>query len=254
MFTVRRIKWTRLGVQAVLTISVIGTAWIVRQTQGAAIQEVYSWVVRPFQSEPASLKAKKLTNARIIELEQRLTELEKQNQQFKQLLGYFEGSKQSAITASIIGRSADDWWQQVIIDRGTKNGIKKGFAVTGVGGLVGRVIEVTPNTSRILLVSDPTSRVGATVSRSRTMGLIKGKGSQIAVMEFFEKVPDIKPGDTVTSSPVSQLFPAGLPIGRVQSVDLEKGPAPEAKIILTAPINDLEWVIVHPFHSDLESK
>jgi rod shape-determining protein MreC len=86
------------------------------------------------------------------------------------------------------------------------------------------------------------------------MGLVKGKGSQIAVMEFFEKVPDIKPGDIVTSSPVSQLFPAGLPIGRVQSVNLEKGPAPEAKIILTAPIDNLEWVIVHPFESDLEAK
>jgi rod shape-determining protein MreC len=86
------------------------------------------------------------------------------------------------------------------------------------------------------------------------MGLIKGRGSQIAVMEFFEKVPDIRPGDTVSTSAVSQLFPAGLPIGRVQSVNLQKGPAPEATIIITAPIDSLEWALVHPFKSDLEPK
>jgi rod shape-determining protein MreC len=237
-----------------LTLSVVGTAWLLRQTQGAAIQELYSWLVRPFQSELASVKEKKLTNARILELEQRLVELEKQNQQLQKLLGYFEKDKQSAIAAPIIGRSADDWWQQVIIGRGSQDGIEKGFAVTGVGGLVGRVIEVTPHTSRVLLISDPTSRVGAAVSRSRSMGLIKGQGSQIAVMEFFEKVPDIRLGDIVTTSAVSRLFPAGLPIGRVQSVNLEKGPAPEAKIILTAPIDDLEWAIVHPFKSNLEQE
>ncbi|OKH20987.1 rod shape-determining protein MreC [Hydrococcus rivularis NIES-593] len=254
MFAVRRVKWTRLGVQILLIFSVIGVAWLLRQTQGRAIQEIYSWIVRPFRSESASLVEKKLTDARIIELELRISELEQQNQQFKKLLGDFEKNKRSAIAAPIIGRSADDWWQQAILGRGSRDGIEKGFAVTGIGGLVGRVIEVTPHSSRVLLISDPNSRVGAIVTRSRSMGLIKGRGSQIAVMEFFEKVPDIRPGDTVSTSAVSQLFPAGLPIGRVQSVNLQKGPAPEATIIITAPIDSLEWALVHPFKSDLEPR
>jgi rod shape-determining protein MreC len=254
MFTVRRVKWTRLGVQAFLIIAVMVVAWLLRQTQGAAIQELYYWLVRPFQSESATVVEKQLTNARIVELEQQIAELEQENQQLRKLLGYFEKHKQTAITAPIVGRSADNWWQHVILGRGSRDGIKVGYPVTGVGGLVGRVIEVTPSTSRVLLIGDPNSRVGATVTRSRSMGLIKGQGSQIAVMEFFEKVPDIRPGDIVTTSTVSQLFPAGLPIGRVQSVDLEKGPAPEAKIILTAPVNRLEWAIVQPFQSSLEQK
>jgi rod shape-determining protein MreC len=254
MFTVRRIKWTRLGVQAILTILVIGVVWLIRQTHGAAIQEMYYWLARPFQSESAAVVQAKLTNARIVELEQRLAEVEQQNQQLQKLLGYFKQEKQKPITTPVIGRSADDWWRQAILGRGSSEGIKTGYAVTGVGGLVGRVIEVTPHSSRILLISDPTSRTGATVARSRTMGLIKGSNSQVAVMEFFEKVPDIRPGDTVTTSSVSRLFPAGLPIGRVESVNLEKGPAPEAKIVLTAPIDYLEWVIVHPFNSSLELK
>ena len=77
------------------------------------------------------------------------------------------------------------------------------------------------------------------------MGYIKGQGSQIATMQFFEKVPDVRPGDTVATSAVSRLFPSGLPIGRVKSVNLESGPAPQATIELTAPIDHLEWVAVH---------
>ncbi|HAC64692.1 MAG TPA: rod shape-determining protein MreC [Cyanothece sp. UBA12306] len=227
----------------------LGIGWFLRQTQGAPLLELYYWVSRPFQPASPALLQERLTNARTIELEQRLSELERQNQQLKKLLGYFKQQKQSVITAPIIGRSIDDWWKQVILGRGSQDGIKVGFIVTGIGGLIGRVVDVTPHTSRVLLVSDPTSRVGATVSRSRTMGLVVGKSSQVVLMRFFEKVPDVRPGDIITTSPVSRLFPGGLPIGRVESVNLESSPAPEAMIKLTAPINDLEWTIVHPFEN-----
>ncbi|ACB51349.1 rod shape-determining protein [Crocosphaera subtropica ATCC 51142] len=178
-----------------------------------------------------------------------MTELERKNEQLQKLLGYFEAQKQEVIAAPIIGRSVDDWWKQIVLGRGSQDGIEVGFVVTGIGGLIGRVVDVTPNTSRVLLISDPTSRVGARVSRTGTMGVVIGGSSRIAVMRFFEKVPKVSPGDTITTSPVSRLFPDALPIGRIQSVDLEKGPAPEAKVLLTAPINDLEWAVIHPYQS-----
>jgi cell shape-determining protein MreC len=56
-------------------------------------------------------------------------------------------------------------------------------------------------------------------------------------------VPDVRRGDVISTSPVSQLFPPGLPLGRVESVNLDKSPAPEAVIELTAPVSYLEWVI-----------
>ena len=243
-------RWyTNYGSKLIWAAVALGIGWFLRQTQGAPLLELYYWVSRPFQPADPALLEQRLTNARIIELEQRSSELERQNQQLQRLLGYFKQQDQSVITAPIIGRSMDDWWKQVIIGRGSQDGIKVGFIVTGIGGLIGRVVDVTPHTSRVLLVSDPTSRVGATVSRSRTMGLLEGKGSQKAVMRFFEKVPQVRPGDTITTSPVSRLFPGGMPIGQVESVNLESSPAPEATIRLTAPINDLEWAVVHPFES-----
>ena len=78
------------------------------------------------------------------------------------------------------------------------------------------------------------------------MGFMRGQGSNRAVLQFFDKVPDVRKGDAVSTSPVSELFPPGLPLGRVESVNLDKSPAPEAIIELTAPVGYLEWVMVYP--------
>ncbi len=243
-------RWyARYGSKLIWAAVALGIGWFLRQTQGAPILELYYWVSRPLHSESPELLRERLTNARVTELEQRLVELERQNEQLQKLLGYFQAQKQDVIAAPIIGRSADDWWKQIILGRGSQDDIEVGFVVTGIGGLIGRIVDVTPHTSRVLLISDPTSRVGARVSSTGTMGVIIGGSSRIAVMRFFEKVPQVSPGDTVTTSPVSRLFPDGLPIGRIQSLDLEKGPAPEAKVLLTAPINDLEWAVIHPYKS-----
>jgi rod shape-determining protein MreC len=246
MFSVRR-WWERHGLQLALVSLVLGGAWFLRASEGAAIAEIYHLLVSPWQSNKS--KEQLLVNARIQELDQRLTELEQQNQNLQKLLGYYQQQKQKPITSPIIGRSADRWWQQVTLGRGSKDGIKVGFAVTGIGGLVGRVIQVTPNTSRVLLVSDPSSRAGVAIGRSRSMGFLQGQGSQEAKMSLFEKAADVKVGDIVVTSSVSRLYPSGFPVGRVKSVNVTKGPAPEATIQLTAPLNSLEWVFVYPFKS-----
>ena len=236
--------WDRHGVAIVLGGLTLGAAWLVRQTQGAAIFEAYQLMSRPFQVGPT--KEERLIDARVMELQERLVELETQNQKLKELLDYSKPQTKQGIVAPLVGRSADHWWQQVTLGRGSSEGIKVGDIVMAPGGLVGRISSVTPNSSRVLLLSDATSRVGAVLSRSRSMGFIRGQGSNRAVLQFFDKVPDVKRGDVVSTSPVSQLFPPGLPLGRVESVNLDKSPAPEAVIELTAPVSYLEWVIVYP--------
>jgi rod shape-determining protein MreC len=243
MFILRR-WWDRHGVAIVLGGLTLSSAWLVRQTQGAAVYEAYQLMTRPFQVGPT--KEERLTDARVMELQERFVELETQNQKLKELLDYTKTQKQQGIVAPIVGRSADHWWQQVTLGRGSKDGIKVGYIVMAPGGLVGQIVSVTSNSSRVLLLSDATSRVGAVVSRSRSMGFIRGQGSNRAVLQFFDKVPDVRRGDAISTSPVSQLFPPGLPLGRVESVNLDKSPAPEAIIELTAPVSYLEWVIVYP--------
>ncbi len=246
--------WDKHSRQTILTILALGTTVAIGQTRGLAIAEIYYFLVSPFQSQRQLLLEDRLTNARILELEQRNGELEQQNQKLKQLLDYRDSQTADLITAPIIGRNADRWWNQVILGRGSKQGIKVGYVVMGIGGIVGRVTEVTPHTSRVLLIGDPLSRVGATLSRNRQLGYIQGKNERTVVMHFFTKFTDIQPGDTIVTSALSNLYPPGLPIGKVRSINTDSSPAPEAEIELTAPIELLEWVTVQPFEPQLSIK
>ncbi len=244
--------WIKHGLSTTLICIAIIAAWLFEQTGAAWLTEAYNFLISPFLSKQQLVLEDKLTNARILELEQRVVELERQNQQLEEFLDYSQNQRESVITAPIIGRSADYWWQQITLGKGKNDGIEKGFIVTGIGGLVGRVIQVTPHTSRVLLISDANSRVGAVVSRSRHLGFIQGASSQKVVMRFFTKVADVRPGDTIATSYLSRLYPSGLPLGRVKSVNANSGEALEAEIELTAPIDLLEWVVVHPFIPKLE--
>lgn len=247
MFTVRR-WWERYGTQTLLIGLAIGTAAIVRQTQGTLLMETYQWLSRPFQGSPTKQVA--IENAQVLELQQRLIELQNRNQRLEELLGFIQSKTPQGIPAPVIGRSADHWWQTIILGRGAKQGIQVHSIVMSPGGVVGRVSQVSDNASRVVLLSDAANQVGVTISRSRAAGFMKGQngdsaGNQV-IMEFFDKVPDVRKGDTVVTSVFSHKFPAGLPVGRVESVDLNKSPAPQAIIQLTAPISSLEWVAVYP--------
>jgi rod shape-determining protein MreC len=245
-------KWWDLRLPIVLLSLAVAGAWGVRQTQGTALFEAYNWVTRPFHANGS--EQDQLVSVRTQELQAQVSELEIQNQKLKELLGYVGVKKTKGVVAPIIGRSADHWWQQVTLGRGSNDGIKVDFTVMGPGGLIGRVVSVTPNTSLVLLISDPTSQLGVGISRTRHMGFMRGKGKTQAVMEFFDNVPNVKPGDVVSTSSFSQLFPAGLPVGKVVSVDMNKTPAPEAIIEFSAPINALEWAVVYPHDKQAEQK
>jgi rod shape-determining protein MreC len=248
MFTVRR-WWERYGTQALLVGLAIATAAVLRQTQGALLIEAYQVLTRPFQGSPA--KQVQLENAQMLELQQRLIELQNRNQRLEELLGFEQLNKNQGIPAPVVGRSASNWWKQVILGRGSRDGLAAGQVVMSPGGVVGQIGKVSDHSSVVVLLSDTANQVGVTVSRSRATGFMKGQtgdraGTQV-IMEFFEKNPDVRTGDTVVTSNLSQKFAqAGLPVGRIESVDLTKSPAPEAVIQLSAPIAALEWVSVYP--------
>jgi rod shape-determining protein MreC len=245
MFALRR-WWTRHALKAGMVTLAISLAWLLRATQGAALYEAYHWLTRPLQ--PGVSRAEQFENSYILELQQRIIELENQNRALQTLESYEASLSQPGVRAVVIGRAADHWWQHVILNRGSRQGVAPGHVVTGPGGLVGRVVAVSPSTSKALLISDPTSRVGAKVSRSRIMGVVRGQSNNRVVMEFFEKSPDVKAGDVIVTSSYSRLFPQDVPIGRIESLDLTKSPAPEATIQLSSPLPILEWVVIHPFN------
>ncbi|HEY9890037.1 MAG TPA: rod shape-determining protein MreC [Candidatus Obscuribacterales bacterium] len=244
MFALRR-WWNQYALKVGITVLVLALALGLRESSGVAVYELYRWLTRPFHPGPA--RETILQSSYAQELQQRLVELESQNRSLRQIVEGETALPAEGVSAAVIGRSAGDWWQQVVISRGSREGLSKDDLGTGPGGLIGRVIAVSPNSSRVLLVSDPTSRVGARVSRSRATGYIRGAMGQQVSMEFFDKIPDVKVGDVVVTSAYSRLFPQDIPIGRVVELNLSKSPAPEVVVELTAPLNIVEWVQVIPY-------
>jgi rod shape-determining protein MreC len=243
MFMLRR-WWDKNAVKLLGFGTAIGATYLLLQTQNAVVFEAYNYLSQPFQSKSGQIDY--LKTARLEQLQTELQELKNQNQQLKQLAGYSTPISTKGVLAPIVLRSADNWWQQVTIGRGSNDGIAVDHIVVGTGGIVGRVVSVSPNTSRILLVSDPNSRIGVLIGRTRNMGILQGTRADRAVLQFFDKRPTVKTGDVVVTSAVSQLFPTGLAVGKVIETNLNKSPAPEAIVEFTAPLGYLEWVTVHP--------
>ncbi len=245
--------WQRNGFSLVFVGIGLSAAFFLRQTQGGIIQEFYALLVNVNSDVAAPVEEEVLLqNSKLRELQGRVEELEQQNQQLKDLLDFSQEVNQEAIAAPVIGRSADSWWQQITIGKGRNAGIKEGDTVFGIGGLVGRVTQVTPNSSRVMLISDPSQQIGVMVARSRHQAYLKGESQnqrrpQTAQMIFYEKVPDVEVGDLVTTSNLSILYPQGIPVGKVTDVDQEGGPAPIATVELSASFTVLEWVLVSPF-------
>ncbi|MGF1576956.1 MAG: rod shape-determining protein MreC [Cyanophyceae cyanobacterium] len=242
--------WKQYGLGVATSSLVLLSAWGIRQTQGAWLAETYRWATQIWH--PVVDYQTVIAQSASQELRAQVAELQNQNRQLRQLLDFSEQIEGEGIPAAVIGRGADQWWQQATLSRGSNHGVKTGDVVMAPGGLVGRVQHITPNTSRVLLISDPTSRVGVMLSRSRQMGVLRGTGSQMAVLEFFDKEPSVEVGDTIVTSGLSSLYPAGVVVGKVRAVDLDASPAPQAVIELSAPLGLLEWGLIYSYAQSTE--
>jgi rod shape-determining protein MreC len=150
-----------------------------------------------------------------------LNEASLENKRLKETLSLKEKSPYKVIPARVIARSADSWSSVVIIDKGSYHGIKRGMAVINYLGLVGRVIESTDYTSKIMLINDSNLSISAIVQRTRQEGVISGTLGNSLIMRYLPKDCDIKVSDIIITSGFSQAYPKGLLIGAVIDVGEE---------------------------------
>lgn len=214
---------------------------LLRLSKGAFVSDAFALLSRPFW--PGTAQSEWLRSARRFEDRARLGALEAENARLRGLLGLQQATA-TRLTAPVIARDPAGWWQTLLIGRGSLQGVQEGAAVLAPGGLIGLVSSVTPTTARVTLLTDPSSRVGVWVARTRHHGLLSGIGTDRPVIRFLEKDPGVVAGDVVTTSPASTLVPPDLPVGVVQSVDGRADPAPEAVIQLAAPAASTDWVQV----------
>jgi rod shape-determining protein MreC len=150
-----------------------------------------------------------------------LNEIYLENERLNKFLSLKQKSSYRVIAAKVIGRPTDSWFSVIIIGKGTYHGIKRGFVAINYLGLVGRVIETTFLTSKIMLINDPNLSVSAIVERSRQEGLVSGTLGSYLMMKYLPKEADVKISDVIVTSGLTYVYPKGLLIGTVVDINEE---------------------------------
>jgi rod shape-determining protein MreC len=144
-------------------------------------------------------------------------ELQHENDLLKQELKLAPQSNGTLIAAQVITRSASVTQQSIIINKGMDDGFRDGMAVVVQGYLIGRATDVLPRTSRIVLITSAESMLPVVMQKTRSIGLLRG-GVEGLIVDEIPRDISIDAGESVITSSIADIVPAGLPIGTVESV------------------------------------
>lgn len=130
--------------------------------------------------------------------------------------------KYKVVSARVIGKGSSATFSQTItIDAGSNDGVLKDMTVIGELGLVGVVKSTTTTSAIVLLMSDPTFRIGVRVARSQSIGVLLGEGDNNYTLQLLDPSGSIEKGDVLLSlgSDKNKPFVPGVPVGYVRSVN-----------------------------------
>ena len=166
-------------------------------------------------------------------------------ERLKQLMGIRQMLDVPTLSARVVGRERSSLFKTVLINRGSLDGVTAGAPVLTHEGIVGRVTDVSWNVSTVLLLIDYNSNIDALVQDVRAQGILQGAGSMECVLKYVQRLEKVKAGDLVISSGLAGVFPKGLPLGTIMSIDREKaGLFQRIRVIPTVDVSKLEEVLV----------
>ncbi|NOZ41833.1 MAG: rod shape-determining protein MreC [Alphaproteobacteria bacterium] len=159
------------------------------------------------------------------------------NQRLKKLLNVGAGRVNIIAAARVVADSDSPFFKSVLINRGTRDGVKKGQAIINEDGIVGRVINVGSSSSRVLLVTDINSRIPVKLAANGINMILEGDNSPFPKLAFLPigKKPAI--GDLVLTSGYGMVFPHDLPVGQVVKIDKDG-----IRVKLSAKLYNLNYV------------
>ena len=149
--------------------------------------------------------------------------------------------------ASIIGRTIVPTQHVVIIDKGRAQGIARDGAVLDVSGLVGRILDVHPARSLVMLVTDPDSRIACMIERSRESGLLAGTGGALCRLTYLDVDADVQVDDRIVTAGLGGPLPKGLALGTVVKIERNSRTAQTTAWVRPAVrLNQVESVLYLP--------
>ena len=189
-------------------------------------------------------------------------ELQRQLEEYKQREVQFQEAEQAltrletlldlkrqvalpVIGARVIAYDPTLWSRAAIINQGKAQGVKEGLPVLAPQGIVGRIVGVYPEYSKVMLIVDRKSSADAMVQRTRIRGMLKGKGGNRCSLEFVPKSADVQVGDLVLASGLVGLYPKGLVFGKVTAANKKNpGVFQEIEVTPNVDLSTLEEVLV----------
>ncbi len=188
-------------------------------------------------------------------LKRELASFKKENSQYRELLATHNRLRQllqfkeivhrPMVAAQVIGLDPTGWFKSILIDKGKNAGVEWDMPVVNASGVVGRIVSVSSNYAKVLLIIDQNSAVDCLTQRSRDRGMVKGMSTDVCKMDYMSKSSDASVGDVIITSGLGGVFPKGLPVGTISRI--EEGTETFFKEVEVAPFVDfakLEEVLI----------
>ena len=186
-------------------------------------------------------------NALLLQREQQVSDIGRENASLRKLLGLAERLKLKTVTGRVIGVGPSNFEESIFLDVGRSDGIRKDMPVVAGDGLVGRVIEVGTYSARVTLLVDASSSVASRIARNGESGVVAGAGERELRFELLDPEADATVGDRVlTSGYNSSVYPPGIPIGEVSRLGT-KSQSALSRLVFVTPFVDftsLDYVLV----------
>lgn len=146
----------------------------------------------------------------------RLAAVAEENRRLRELLGGTRGYRLGVQLAGIVDIDLDPARRRIVLDQGSRDGVRVGQALIDAGGVLGQVIETSPHRATALLITDPDHAVPVQVARSGLRSIAYGTGrNDVLVLPNIPHSADIQVGDQLITSGLGGRFPAGFPVGTV---------------------------------------
>lgn len=149
-----------------------------------------------------------------------------------------------SIEARVIGFPPEGGIQTVTIDKGTRSGVARDDGVLGGAGIVGRVIEASPFTSQVALITDFTSTIPALVQRGRYWGIARGNADSVR-LEYISQDAQLRPGDKVVTAE-ARSFHSGALLGTIVKIERDSALYQTAIVKPSVDFSTLDRVVVLP--------
>jgi rod shape-determining protein MreC len=202
--------------------------WVLQPVMWAAsLPSTMSRTADQLQSRQSLLQENQVLRENQLLLQARLQKvesLETENRQLRTLLSSSAKLEERVLIAEIISAAQDPYRQQIILNKGARDGAYKGQALVDAEGVMGQVIRVNPSTSIALLLTDPNHSIPVEINRTglQTFALGRGDGQNL-VLPYLPGNADVQVGDLLVSSALGGRFPSGYAVGTIKEIRHEPG-------------------------------